>query len=79
MMMGDKKEKAAAIIIGFDDTSAINLKNPFSKKPSLRGKNKSVISSKGLMKGVEPKRTQEKVGEEDPFTGERKKEISKEE
>ena len=57
MMMGDKKEKAAAIIIGFDDNSAINLKNPFSNKPTLRGKNKSVISGKGLMKWEEPKRS----------------------
>ena len=55
--MGDKKEKAAAIIIGFDDNSAINLKNPFSNKPTLRGKNKSVISGKGLMKWEEPKRS----------------------
>lgn len=39
MIVGEKKERAAAIIIGFDDTSTKNLQNPFAKKPALRSKN----------------------------------------
>ena len=50
--MGTKKNKAEAILIGFDDDSALNLQNPFAKKPSLnkRNKTKSVTSAKGLLK-----------------------------
>ena len=51
-IMETKKNKAEAIIIGFDDNSAHNLQNPFAKKPTLnkRNKNKSVTSSKALLK-----------------------------
>ena len=53
MIVGEKKEKAAAIIIGFDDTSTKNLQNPFAKKPALRSKNLSVSGKGQANKGAE--------------------------
>ena len=58
MVVGEKKQKAAAIIIGFDDTSTKNLQNPFAKKPTLRSKNQSV-SGKG--QGANTPEAQDKV------------------
>ena len=63
--MGTKKDKAEAILIGFDDDSAINLQNPFAKKPVLRGKNISVASSKALLKVEAQKSSSAKSREAD--------------
>ena len=52
-------------MIGFDESSTSNLQNPFAKKPSLRGKNKSFAANN---KKIEKQKSveQQKESEQTP-------------
>jgi len=40
------EEKKPVIILAFDDTNEMDLKNPFAKKPSLAPRHKSLLDQK---------------------------------